>query len=110
MSQGGSIKARSDAIDKELADELKRWNEAKLPGPKAMYRMQEDEFTHHVRLLALERLVCEKLGVSELEHEVAVKEVFLEETKAMFAPAREARSAAIQAQLTNGVIHDNQNI
>ena len=105
MSEGGTIKGKNEQIQKQLDAESKRWEAAGLPPPQAIYQLGPNQFMHHCHVLAISRLLIEKLGVSEEEAELTLKEVALEESKQLFDLALQAR----REQIARGIFGPNGN-
>ena len=103
MSKGATIDERMKKVDAEIEAEGQKWRDAGLPGPKPMYRMNDDEFMHHVHVLALTKMMQHYFNVSDKEVELALKETFLEEMKPLFDMALSVRQDSIRNQLLNGI-------
>lgn len=102
MSEGGTLKSRLEEASKALDEEGKRWQEAGLPNPATIYRMNDDELLHHCHLLAIAKILQEKFEVPQEELDLALKEVFLEELEKLRPIAVEARRQSIVHGLFNG--------
>jgi hypothetical protein len=103
MSRGGSIKVQLQEARDAIDDEAMRWQEQNLPSPKRIWRMNDDEFMHHIHLEAVTELIKDKLDVSDDEVELYLSRAFLQGMKAMYADVLAARSDAVRDQIINGV-------
>ena len=103
MSKGGTVSERLKQVRKELDEEQVRWTREQLPGPKAMYRMGENEFMHHCHLQAMAKLVQEKLNLTDDEIELAIAEEFLEETRKMYDMAIEMKREITRQSIVEGI-------
>ena len=103
MSLGGTIKEQLKKVQSRLDDINARWQEKGFPTPKRGYRMNDDEFMHHVHILAMERLMKSKLGITEDEMKLAIGEVWCDEMEKLEPLIEEARANAIRSQITQGI-------
>jgi hypothetical protein len=99
MSEGGSIKVRLANVQKELEEEFKKWMDAGIPPVGAIYRLNDNEFMHHVHTLAHTKLLKEKLGLTDDEVELAMREVFLSELRLFFPIVLEKRREQLTAKI-----------
>lgn len=100
MSQEGSIKFRQAKVDAELDEHGKEWAAINAPGPKPMYRMNDDEFMHHVHVLVITEILQEKLGITPEEIHLRLTEKFLEESRKMLEILKQHQ----RNQIRNGII------
>jgi len=103
MSEGGSIKVQLEQIEADLKEEADRWEAANIPFIGNIYRMNTNEFMHHVHVLALTRMLKDYLGVTEDKIQLMIKTVFLEEMKNTFPLVQDARNQAIRNAIVDGV-------
>ena len=103
MSEGGSIKAQLEQVEAELKAEADRWDEARIPFIGSIYRMNENEFMHHVHVLALTRMLNECLGITDDQITLMIKKVFVEEMKKTFPLVQDARNQALRNAIVDGV-------
>lgn len=103
MSEGGTFAGRLAEVQRQIDEEGKKWHKAGLPGPKPLYRMNDDEFMHHVHVIALTRLIKDKLDLSDDEINLYLHEEFLRQMQAMLPMALEARSNNVRQKIVDGV-------
>lgn len=104
MSEGGSIAARmktAEARNEELNGQLRNLGTER--GPRSLYRMNDDEFQHHVVSLVHERLF-KQLGISPEEYKLHIQEVWNEELEKLIVAAKEFKSQMLRTQLTQGIV------
>ena len=104
MAEGGSIAHRLKEAEKktEALNQLAMSKGIQV-GPRRGYRMNDDEFQHHVVSLAHEKLF-KQLGITPDEYRLIIIETWNEEWQKLIAVADAARSEAIRAELTRGII------
>ena len=76
---------------------------ANIPDIRGIYRMGNNEFMHHCHLLALTDLVKQKLGITDEEWEVTMKEWVYTEGMQGLELAKVQRREALKQQLTRGI-------
>jgi hypothetical protein len=75
------MKARLEKAEEELNAEFKVWEDEGLPNLGSIYRLNDNEFMHHVHVLALEKVLKEKFGLTDDEMLLAQKQIFLQEAQ-----------------------------
>jgi len=104
VSQGGSTAEQTKEIDKALDQMAAEYAEAQVPSPKAIWRMGNDELMHRVHLLALDKILRERFGVTKAEIELATKQCMLDEMEKILVEAKKAKRDMLRMQLTQGII------
>lgn len=102
MSKGGTIKGQLERVDRELKEEFEIWDEMGVIIVNT-YRMNQTEWHHHVALLACERLLKEKLGVTEDEWQLFMKKTMLDEARSFRKIVKQAQSQALRSAIVDGV-------
>lgn len=103
MSQGGSTAHRlKEALAKQEALHEKLRSEG-LPPPQVMYAFNQSQWIHHIMVMTLERIVQEKLGMSQDEFRLMVTETWISELEKLSDTAREMKSQQLRAELTRGI-------
>jgi hypothetical protein len=105
MAQGATISERLKKANART-EELNRAAMAAgaTVGPRSGYRMNDDEFQHHIVALTHERIIKEKLGMSDDEYKLYVVETWNDEWAKLIEVIKKGRSEAIRAELTRGVV------
>lgn len=106
MSEGGTIKGQLEQVERELQEEFKIWDSLGVIIADT-YRMNNTEWIHHIGIMTAERVIKEKLGLSNDEWQLFMKKTMLEEAKKFRPIIEKARSDAIKRQIIDGVIIKN---
>ena len=94
---------REAAIEAKQEAQWNRYLAASFPAPGAMYRMGNDELMHHVHLFALQRILEERLGVTQREVTLVMNEIMYEECEKIYEEARRKRREALTQGITSPV-------
>jgi len=105
MAEGGSVKHRMEQA-KQRTEELNEAcrNAGMSQGPRSLYRMNDDEFQHHVSTLTHERILIQKLGISEEEYKLMIQETWNLELQKLLNTWKEFRAGQLREQLTRGIV------
>lgn len=101
MSEGGSKKVRLEEVSKALEVELAEWHKNGIdPGN---WRMATQELMVRCEVIALTKLIKEKLDIDEDEMNLMLKEVVLEQMKLLRPAAIQYKSDAVRDQILRGL-------
>lgn len=103
MSKGATIPERLEAVRKQIDAEQDKWEKEKLPGPKAIWIMGDNELMHSCHLHGLTNLLQEKLGFTEDELALYISQAFLEELRKLYPQVMQMKKDAIRESIVEGI-------
>lgn len=103
MSQGGTV---ANQLKEALEEQRKlhaQMAEEGLPPAPILYQFGQSQWIHHIMVLTLERLMVEKLGMTQDELKLEVTKTWNAELAHFAEGARQVKSEQLRAQLTQGI-------
>ena len=101
MAEGATLKSRLDTVTKELEEETAIWN--KKNWAITNYRMGHAEFYVRCEVIAIYKLMKDKLGISEDEFTLYLRTAVLDQMREQRKMQEANESAAIRRRLTEGI-------
>lgn len=101
MAEGGTIKARLEAVQKALDDMTQKFTDEGLY--IGNWRMGDMEFAWRCEQLTIVRILTEKLGMSQDELDLYFKETVLEQLTELLPVWKERRDEARRQAIIDGV-------
>jgi hypothetical protein len=101
MSEGGTVKAQLEEVTRQLMEEERKWTENGL-NINQNWRMGNGEFLTRCEVIALTRIVKEKLDLSDDEMTLVLRKVTLEQMRQLLPIFLEARRDMLRRQIIDG--------
>lgn len=109
MTQEATLKSRIEKVSKELEVENDTW--AKLKIAPGGYRMNDAELYVRCEVIAIYKIMKDKLGISEDEFTLYLRTAVLEQMRELRKTHEAARSQRVREELTRGIhIHPPKNL
>jgi hypothetical protein len=101
MAEGGTTKAQLEKVTKQLEAEVKIWDDRNWnPGA---FRMGNAELYVRCEVIAIYKLMRDKLGITEDEFTLYLRTAVLESMQQLRKQNEEMQSAKLREDLTRGI-------
>ena len=101
MADGALLKKRLEKVTKELDTEVALWNTKGWDA--SQYRIGSAELYVRCEVIAIYKVLKDKLGITEDEFTIYLRQAVLDQMKELRRVTDEAESAAIRKRLTDGI-------